>query len=66
MGCIARKREGTTLSTIAMSALVTNIFGTFKLAVEEFENENLKSIKALWVRYLCWLIFEKSGLLTKH
>ena len=46
MGRIARKREDTSLSTIAMSVLVTNIFGTFKLVVEEFENEKLKSIKA--------------------
>ena len=46
MGRIARKREDTSLSTIAMSVLVTNIFGTFKLAVEEFENEKLKSSKA--------------------
>ena len=45
MGRIARKREDTSLSTIAMSVLVTNIFGTFKLAVEEFENEKLKSSK---------------------
>ena len=45
MGRIARKREDTSLSTIAMSVLVTNIFGTFKLAVEEFVNEKLKSSK---------------------
>ena len=46
MGRIARKREDTSLSTIAMSVLVTNIFGTFKLAVEEFEKEKMKSSKA--------------------
>ena len=46
MGRIARKKEVTSLSTIAMSVLVTNIFGTFKLAVEEFENEEVKSSKA--------------------
>ena len=46
MGRIARKREDTSLSTIAMSVLVTNIFGTFKLAVEEFENKKLKSSKS--------------------
>ena len=46
MGRIARKREDTSLSTIAMSVLVTNIFGTFKFAVEEFEKGKLKSSKA--------------------
>ena len=46
MGRIARKREDTSLSTIAMSVLVTNIFGTFRLAVEEFENKKLKSSKS--------------------
>ena len=39
MGVINKKREDTSLSTIAMSVLVTNIFGTFKLAVEEYEND---------------------------
>ena len=39
MGMINKKREDTSLSTIAMSVLVTNIFGTFKLAVEEYEND---------------------------
>ena len=43
---IARKREDTSLSTIAMSVLVTNIFGTFKLAVGKFEKESLKSSKS--------------------
>ena len=43
MGVIKRKREDTSLSTIAMSILVTNIFGTFKLAVEEYENESSDS-----------------------
>ena len=46
MGRIARKREDTSLSTIAMSVLVTNIFGSFKLAVEEFEKDKMKSSKA--------------------
>ena len=46
MGRIARKREDTSLSTIPMSVLVTNIFGTFKLAVEKFENKKLKSSKS--------------------
>ena len=40
MGIINKKREDTSLSTIAMSVLVTNIFGTFKLAVEEYEEKS--------------------------
>ena len=40
LGLITKKREDTSLSTIAMSILVTNIFGSFKLAVEELEKEN--------------------------
>ena len=63
---IASKREDTSLSTIEMSALVTNIFRTFKLAVKKFENEKSNSLKALWFRHLCWSILEKSGLLAKH
>ena len=43
MGLIDRKREDTSLMTIALSVMVTNIFGTFKLAVEEIEKENEKS-----------------------
>lgn len=44
MGVINKKREDTSLSTIAMSVLVTNIFGTFKLAVEEADaNETTAS-----------------------
>ena len=39
MGLITKKREDTSLTTIALSVLVTNIFGSFKLAVEELENE---------------------------
>ncbi len=39
MGLIDRKREDTSLMTIAFSVMVTNIFGTFKLAVEEIERE---------------------------
>jgi len=35
MGLITKKREDTSLTTIALSVLVTNIFGSFKLAVEE-------------------------------
>ena len=43
MGVIKRKREDTSLIAIAMSILVTNIFVTFKLAVEEYENESSDS-----------------------
>ena len=34
MGLITKKREDTSLSTIAMSVLVTNIFGSFQEAVQ--------------------------------
>ena len=34
MGLIDRKRKDTSLMTIALSVMGTNIFGTFKLAVE--------------------------------
>ena len=34
-----RAHEDTSLSMIAMTILVTNIFGSFKLAVEELEKE---------------------------
>ena len=37
MGLITKKREDTSLFTIAMSVLVTNIFGSFKLALKELE-----------------------------
>ena len=37
MGLITKKREDTSLTTIALSVLVTNIFGSFKLALEELE-----------------------------
>ena len=40
MGLITKKREDTSLTTIAFSVLVTNIFGSFKLAVEESETES--------------------------
>ncbi len=40
MGLITKKREDTSLTTIAMSVLVTNIFGSFKLAVEELEKDS--------------------------
>ena len=40
MGLITKKREDTSLSTIAMSVLTTNIFGSFKLALEELEDDS--------------------------
>ena len=40
MGLITKKREDTSLTTIALSVLVTNIFGSFKLAVEELETDS--------------------------
>ena len=43
MGLITKKREDTSLTTIALSVLVTNIFGFFKLAVEELEIESSTS-----------------------
>ena len=46
MGLINRKREDTSLTTIAMSVLVTNIFGSFKLAVEEYDDKSAKRCKA--------------------
>ena len=45
LGLINRKREDTSLSTIAMSVLVTNVFGTFKHAVEELEANTSKAQK---------------------
>ena len=38
MGLITKKREDTSLSTIAMSVFVTNIFGSFKFALEDYES----------------------------
>ena len=43
MGLIMKKREDTSLTTIALSVLVTNIFGSFKLAVVELEFESSTS-----------------------
>lgn len=40
MGLITKKREDTSLTTVAFSVLVTNIFGSFKLAVEEPETDS--------------------------
>ena len=42
MGLINKRRKDTSMSTIAMSVLVTNIFGSFKNAVEEFESQKEK------------------------
>lgn len=39
LGIIVRKREDTSLATIAMSVLVTNIFETFKSAILEYDAE---------------------------
>ena len=46
LGLINRKREDTSLSTVAMSILVTNIFGTFKSAVQEYESTAEKQSKS--------------------
>ena len=40
MGLITKKRKDTSLTTIALSVLVTNIFGSFKLAVEELKSDS--------------------------
>ena len=40
MGLIDKKREDTSLSTIAMAVLVTNIFGSFSLALNEAESNS--------------------------
>ena len=40
MGLITKKREDTSLTTIALAVLVTNIFGSFKRAVEELETDS--------------------------
>lgn len=46
MGLINRKREDTSLSTIAMAVLVTNIFGSFSAAISEYENHAVLDGKA--------------------
>lgn len=43
MGLISRKRKDNSLSTIALSVLVTNIFGSFQSAVSEFEERKPKA-----------------------
>lgn len=44
MSLINKKRKDTSLTAIAMSVLVTNIFGSFTLAVEECEKMNFKEV----------------------
>ena len=39
-----RKRIDTSLMTIAFSVLVTNIFGSFKLAVEDLESDSSTTV----------------------
>lgn len=46
MGLVNKKREDTSLSTVAMSVLVTSVFGSFKRAVEEYENQLPKTAEA--------------------
>ena len=41
---ITKKRQDTSLTTIALSVLVTNIFGSFKLAVKELDSTSQKSV----------------------
>ena len=43
MSLINKKRKDTSLTAIAMSVLVTNIFGSFTLAVEEHEKTDYKN-----------------------
>ena len=50
LGLINKKREDTSLSTIAMSVLVTNIFGSFKGAVDEHEAEASETSGAAKIR----------------
>lgn len=45
MGIINKKREDTSLSTIAMSVMVTNIFGSFKSAIEEYDLKSKRTSK---------------------
>ena len=66
MGLIDRKREDTSLMTIALSVMVTNIFGTFKLAVEEIEKENKLLEKKKWNQACQESNLTKKGLLSRH
>ena len=45
LSLIDRKREDTSLATIALSILVTNIFGTFKSAVDEYEAKASEAVE---------------------
>lgn len=46
MGLISQKRKDTSLSTIALSVLVTNIFESFQSAITEFEERKSKALKS--------------------
>jgi hypothetical protein len=46
MGLISRKRKDTSLTTIALSVLVTNIFGSFQSAVSEEQEQKTKALKS--------------------
>ena len=45
MGLISKKRKDTSLFTIDLSVLVTNIFGSFQSAVAEYEEQQSESAK---------------------
>lgn len=45
MGLISKKRKDTSLSTIALSVMVTNIFGSFQSAVSEYEEKKSKTTR---------------------
>ncbi len=47
MGLVMRKRKDTSLATIAMSILVTNIFGSFSIAVVELEKRAILDDKTV-------------------
>ena len=46
MGLISKKRKDTSLSTIALSVMVTNIFGSFQSAVSEYEEKKSKTTRS--------------------
>ena len=54
MGLINRKREDTSLTTIAMAVLVTNIFGSFKRAISETEMGGRRT----FLRSNIWLLLK--------
>ena len=64
MGSINKKREDTSLSSIAMSVLVTNIFGTFKSAIEEYTTT--QSSTSVNRKRATSAVSAKKELLTKH